>query len=113
MNFKIFTLSSFDKELKRLCKKYPSLKYEFNEFVKNLVDNPQQGTSLGLGCFKIRIGIKSKNAGKSRGGRIITFVEITDEEIYLLTIYDKSESSSISDAELRKLIEQVENQDSK
>lgn len=40
MSYKIQTLSKFDKNLKALIKKYPSLKSEFIEFVKNLKENP-------------------------------------------------------------------------
>jgi len=40
------------------------------------------------------MGIKSK--GKSGGARIITYVKIVDETVYLLSIYNKGEQSNIS-----------------
>ena len=55
-------------------------------------------------CYKIRMAITSKGKGKSGGARIITFVYILEETIYLLSIYDKSETATISDKELRELI---------
>jgi hypothetical protein len=38
--------------------------------------------------------------GKSGGARIITHVKIMDEKVYLLSIYDKSDQTSISDKEI-------------
>lgn len=43
------------------------------------------------------MAITSKGKGKSGGARIISYVFTQDEEIYLLSIYDKSEQDSISD----------------
>lgn len=47
--------------------------------------------------YKIRLAIKSKGKGKSGGARVITYVLTDNNEIYLLTIYDKSEFDSIDD----------------
>lgn len=107
MSYKIQTLSKFDKNLKALIKKYPSLKSEFIEFVKNLKENPIQGTQISPNCYKIRISISSKGKGKSSGARIITNIIISEETVYLLTIYDKSEKSSISDKELKELLKEI------
>ena len=62
---------------------------------------------LSNNCFKIRIAIKSKGKGKSGGARIITHVVIEEEKVYLLSIYDKSEQISVTDKELRKLLENL------
>lgn len=64
MNYKIKTLSKFDKNLKALIKKYPSLKIEFIELVNKLKEDPLIGTSIGNNCYKIRIAISSKGKGK-------------------------------------------------
>jgi mRNA-degrading endonuclease RelE of RelBE toxin-antitoxin system len=94
----------FKKEFKTLAKKYPSLLTDFRQFEMDLRENPQIGESLGLGCYKIRLSIDSKSAGKSGGARVITCVRITEEQIDLLTIYDKSERSTIKKSELKKII---------
>ncbi len=107
MSYSIIAVPSFVKSLKRLVKKYPSLKDDFRVFVNDLELNPEQGTLLGNNCFKVRIAIKSKGKGKSGGARIITHVVVNEEFVYLLTIYDKSEQISISEKELRKLLENL------
>ncbi len=76
MNYKILTISIFDKQAKRLAKKYPSLKSDLLELATSLSENPEQGDALGNNFFKVRMAIKSKNKGKSGGTRIITYVKI-------------------------------------
>lgn len=107
MSYNIKTLSKFDKNLKALLKKYPSLKVEFINLVKTLKENPLQGTQIGKNCYKIRIAIASKGKGKSGGARLITHIVVTEEIIYLLTIYDKSSKESISDKELIELLGEI------
>jgi len=91
--------------MKRLSKKYVSLKNEYKELIKELEENPELGTHLGNGVYKIRIGIESKGKGKRGGARVITFLKTVQEKIYLLSIYDKGEKDTISDNEIRKIIE--------
>lgn len=107
MSYNIKTLARFDKNLKALIKKYPSLKVEFIDLVKTLKENPSQGTQIGKNCYKIRISIASKGKGKSGGARLITHIVVTEEIIYLLTIYDKSSKESISDKELIELLGEI------
>lgn len=94
-------------ELKRLAKKFHSLKKEYAALVESLEQYPQQGTPLGNNCYKIRLSIESKGRGKSGGARIITNIAIADEIVYLLSIYDKIEQSDISNKELQELLKQI------
>ncbi len=104
MIYSILSIPPFDKQLKRLAKKYPSLKNEFAELLESLELEPQQGTNLGNNCYKIRIAIASKGKGKSGGARVITYIMIAEEIVYLLSIYDKSEKDNLTDKELRELL---------
>ena len=65
------------------------------------------GIEIVENCFKIRMAISSKGKGKSGGARVITYVYIQDETVYLLSIYDKSEEQTISDKEIRDLIKSI------
>ena len=100
MSFSVIPTPPFAKELKRLVKKYPSLKEDFTLLVKELSTNPHIGKLIGNSYYKIRLAISSKGKGKSGGARVISYVQVIDEEIFLLSIYDKSESDTISDKEL-------------
>ena len=100
MSFNILPTPGFKRELKKLSKKYSSLKIDLSELFVSLEKDPTLGQPLGNNCFKIRMAISSKNRGKSGGARIITYVQIVDETIFLLSIYDKSDTDTITDDEL-------------
>ena len=107
MSYKVKTLPTFEKELKRLAKKYHSLKKEYLELVQSLQKQPEQGSPLGNNCFKIRLAIASKGKGKSGGARVITYIQVLQTSVYLLTIFDKSEQENIPDKELEELIKWI------
>jgi mRNA-degrading endonuclease RelE of RelBE toxin-antitoxin system len=107
MNYSVLTIAPFDKDVKRLAKKYPSLKDDLALLIKSLKTQPDQGTPLGKSCFKIRLSISSKGKGKSGGARVITCVLIDETDVYLLSIYDKADQSDISDKDLLKLLKFV------
>lgn len=107
MSYNIITLKPFEKEIKRLAKKYPSLKIEFRNLLQALINQPDLGTPLGNNCYKIRIAIASKGKGKSGGGRVITYVKVVETSVYLLTIFDKSEKENISDKEVNQILSLV------
>lgn len=109
MRYEVKTITVFEKQAKRLFKKYPSLKTDLLHFVQELKENPKQGTALGQNCFKIRIAITSKSKGKSGGARVITHLVVTDATVYLLSIYDKSDKANLSDKELSELLQSLPN----
>lgn len=111
MNYKIVLDAPFRKEVKRLAKKYRSLKKDLEELQEELLTNPQAGTDLGNGLRKVRMAIASKGRGKSHGARVITFtvvVAIEESEINLLTIYDKAERESITRQEIEALLREAD-----
>ena len=108
MSYKVKFIPKFEKELKRLAKKYPSIKSDFGILLQSLKDNPAQGTSLGNECYKIRMAIASKGKGKSGGARVITCFKVIHSTVFLLTIFDKSENENISDKELSDLLKFID-----
>lgn len=107
MSYKVKTIPKFEKELKRLAKKYRSLKKEFIELVESLKQHPDQGTPLGNDCYKIRLAIASKQKGKSGGARVITYLQILNSTVYLISIFDKSDKENIPDRELEELLKWI------
>jgi mRNA-degrading endonuclease RelE of RelBE toxin-antitoxin system len=105
MSYEIIVTGPFEKKIKRLAKKYRSLRLDLAEVIDSLSQNPFQGTPLGKECYKIRVSITSKGKGKSGGARMITYIKVTAKTVYLVDIYDKSEKENISDKELKLLIE--------
>ncbi|HEY6978980.1 MAG TPA: hypothetical protein VH396_21945 [Chitinophagaceae bacterium] len=47
MSYKVETTPPFEKQAKKLTKKYPSLKSDLLQLVESLETNPAQGTLLG------------------------------------------------------------------
>lgn len=107
MSYSVKSIAVFEKQAKRLIKKYPSLKTELLQLVHDLKENPEQGTAIGKNCFKVRIAIASKSKGKSGGARVISHFLVTDATVYLLSIYDKSEKENLSDKELYELLKYI------
>ena len=107
MNYTIKTAKSFDKEIKRLRKRYASIADDYENLLNELRNNPHLGTDLGGGLRKIRMAITSKGRGKSGGARVITFsvvVAVEETDIHLLFIYDKAERISITKNEILDLL---------
>jgi mRNA-degrading endonuclease RelE of RelBE toxin-antitoxin system len=104
MSYSVELTPNFKKEAKKLSKKYSSLKSELAELFSSLAENPTQGTALGNDIYKIRISIASKNKGKSGGGRVLTFVKVSETTVLLFSIYSKGETDTLSDNQIKELI---------
>lgn len=84
----IHTIVTFDKEMKRLSKKYHSIIKDYAALIEDLKKNPHIGVDLGNGIRKVRISVEE--------GRVT-----------LLTIYDKSDRENISDNEIIRLQQEI------
>ena len=104
MSFNVIVTTAFKKYAKSIGKKHYSLKSDIEALIGSLEENPLQGEPLGKDCYKVRMAITSKGKGKSGGSRVITCVKVVDQDVYLLTIYDKSDKENISDKELNELL---------
>ena len=107
MSYDVELTDNFKKEAKRLIRKYRSLKAEIGELITDLEENPTMGTPLGDDIYKVRLAVKSKGKGKSGGVRILSFVKVIGKTVLLFSIYNKGERDSISDAEIKKLIQDI------
>ncbi|MFI5196550.1 MAG: hypothetical protein ACHQD8_05625 [Chitinophagales bacterium] len=106
---------NFKSEAKPLLKKYPSLHQDLQELENKLLQDPKTGMEIGKNAYKIRLRIKSKGKGKSGGARVITYLEhliiaelnssVHETTVNLISIYDKGDTATISDYELKRLIQ--------
>ena len=104
MSYSVQSIAVFEKQAKRLVKKYSSLKVELQVLVNSLKETPEQGTPIGNNCFKIRVAVASKGKGKRGGARVITNYVVSDGTVYLLSIYDKSEKDTLTAKEIADLL---------
>ena len=90
---------------------YPSFESDYDTFLNDLEKNPFSGEPLGQHTYKYRMAIVSKGKGKSGGARVLTYnvQQISEDEVQvtLMTIYDKSDISNVTDTYIRSLVQQV------
>ena len=103
----IIPSDEFRRQANRLMKKHKTLSDDLAELQRILLKDPFAGTDLGGGKHKIRLKVAAKNKGKSGGYRVITYHVVRTEEavsVYLVTLYDKTEYSSVSDKYIDQII---------
>jgi mRNA-degrading endonuclease RelE of RelBE toxin-antitoxin system len=97
----------FKRNIKPLSKKYRTLRETIEKLESDLINNPYLGESYGHGIYKVRISDQSKGKGKSGGFRVIYYhLDVTEQGIamLLLSIFDKSEKSTITKQEALKIL---------
>lgn len=104
MSYSVELSENFKIESKKLIKRFPSLVNELAELFDILAKNPKYGTQIGKNIYKIRISIASKNKGKSGGGRVLSFVQISGERVLLFAIYNKGDIDNLTDKEISVLL---------
>ena len=106
MNLKIKTLTPFERDVKRLYKKYKQLPKDLKVLNTKLQNNPESGIKLGQGCYKIRLENSSVPTGKSGGFRIIYYHIDLNDNLYLMTMYSKNELDNIDDNIILKILKE-------
>ena len=81
MSYKVDTTDNFEREAKRLIKKYKSLKKEIEDLIDELEENPEKGTHIKNGVYKIRLAVKSKGKGKRAEMRVMPQFKIVKETV--------------------------------
>ena len=107
MNFKRFELielPTYLKSVKKLKKRFKNINSDVDNFFKEVNHLNDLGIKLHENIYKVRIKNSNKQAGKSGGYRLITYIEISKNKINLLYIYDKSDLANISDKELDRIV---------
>jgi len=109
MIYDVFTSDNFEKEYKKLNRKYKSLNKSFYDLIQNLKSGNFQTAKPIPGfshkVFKIRLGDKQR--GKRGGYRVIYFKLEDLKKIYLLSIFSKSDKANISNPELVLILKRV------
>lgn len=108
MTYNILTIPEFDKNVKKLSKRYKNIKSDLNKLLRNLQTNPQAGTHLFGSCYKVRLPNSSVPTGKSKGFRVITYYLSQSNNVYLLNMYSKSDKDTITDVEIAELLKNIE-----
>ena len=109
MKREIVLIEKFKKELQKLIEKKKILKSDFEDFKKELMENPKKGDTISgtSGIRKIRL--KSSSGGKSGGFRICYYYYVIREQIYLIYIYAKNEQENLT-TEQKYILSEIANE---
>ncbi|MCX6073638.1 MAG: type II toxin-antitoxin system RelE/ParE family toxin [Campylobacterales bacterium] len=100
----ILETEKFSKSIKKLKKRFRHIEDDCEEFIEHIEYEEDLGIHLGDGVYKARIANTDKKSGKSSGYRLISYLKLIDNELYLLLIYDKSDFENLSESEIDKLV---------
>lgn len=102
MNYTVIPTKKFESEFKRHNKKHKGLEREVSTITDELKKGHFRGDIIpGLKLpnndkvFKVRFGSKQSKLGKSGGFRLLYYVITQDKNIYLITMYSKSDKITI------------------
>ncbi|MFJ7647469.1 type II toxin-antitoxin system RelE/ParE family toxin [Lysinibacillus sp. NPDC097279] len=116
MKYRVNTTPTFEKEFKRLLKRYPKIVDDFEALIDEIEVNAELGEPIqGVGVkyenhmkkfkiFKKRMPNTSAKQGKSGGFRVIIYLITSSNQVYLLDIYSKNEQENISTKDIVNLI---------
>ena len=98
---------TFTKAIKQLQKRFKNIETDCEEFVQSIQTTENLGINLGNGVFKVRIANSDKKSGKSSGYRLISYLKLIDNKLYLMYIYDKSDFETVSEKQIDDLIKKT------
>lgn len=107
----VTTLPNFDRDVKRLKKRFPALKKILGDVISDL----EAGETLGdripnieYAVYKVRLPNPDAQKGKSGGFRVI-YCLVTDDGALLLFIYSKSDQTDVPIEIIIQLIHEYHN----
>jgi hypothetical protein len=103
MGFSVIPSDKFKKEAKRLSKKYPSPKEDLAELSETLSNSQCQEHHWETTYIKSDLPSKVKEKERAVADELLPVVK-DNKEVYLLTIYDKSEFENVDDKALKNII---------
>ena len=106
-NFDVVFNKSFKNCIKNLKKRFPSVKKDVKKAIEILLQNPKLGIRIpgGHDVRKLRLKNSDLKRGKSGGYRLLYFFEKDSNNcLYFLFIYSKSDKENVTKKEIEKLI---------
>ncbi len=107
MENKIIYTNVFARDAKHLLRKFKTLETSLFGLEEKLLRNPRLGDAYGSNIYKIRLSDESKGKGKSGGFRVIYYLveeHAMSSTIFMITIFDKSEESTLKKQEVLNLL---------
>jgi len=102
--------SQFKKDLKRLDKKFRSIRMDIDSFTDQLEKGETPGDQLQRAqytIYKARVRNSDLSRGKSGGYRVIYYIKMA-HRLVLVTMYTKTEQDTVSLEQIQRIIEEYE-----
>lgn len=97
---------SLKRNLRKLVRKYPSLREDLQTILDPLITGVLEGDlipGIGYSVYKARFKNSDQKRGKRSGYRLI-YLHVPPDRIILVTLYSKSDQSDISTKTIQRLI---------
>ena len=112
MSIKLVFADRFKRDIRRLSKRYRSIRIDLQPLIDKLEAGELPGdqvSDVDYIVFKVRVKNSNIQKGKSSGYRVIYYLQASDQ-IILITMYSKSDQSNIDASEVREIISDAEAQ---
>jgi mRNA-degrading endonuclease RelE of RelBE toxin-antitoxin system len=96
----------FDRNLKFLRKHNPTLRADFEAFLRDF-DAEVHPVIPGTGGAR-KARMKAKTRGKRGGYRVIYYFVAADRDVWLITIYDKVQQENLSVVDTARMLKIIE-----
>ncbi|MCI0712437.1 MAG: type II toxin-antitoxin system RelE/ParE family toxin [Chloroflexi bacterium] len=110
----VYYTETFKKDVKRLKKRYRNIQSDLDPFLDKLKKGVFEGDEIqGFEeekVYKARVPNSDAKRGKSGGYRVIYYIK-SDDVVWLITMYSKSDQPDISDYQILAIIEEQVNVD--
>lgn len=107
----VHTAPEFEKEVRKLQRKYPGVAKQVRRLVMQLMDGELPGDRIPrstVQTFKVRLPNPAAKRGK-RGGFRVYYVLSGTDQVVLATIYSKTDTNDASLYEVEQRIRQIVN----
>ena len=116
-SIEILLTPRFQQDLRKLAKRYRSIRRDLNPLIKQLQQGETPGDAYGqlrnrisgnkYQVIKVRLKNSNIQKGKSAGYRVIYYLK-TQTAITLVTIYSKSDATDIPNKVIEEIIQKFE-----
>lgn len=111
-SIEILLTPRFQQDLRKLAKRYRSIRKDLTPLVKQLQQGETPGNRISGNKYQvIKVRLKNSNIqrGKSAGYRVVYYLK-TQTTIILVTIYSKSDSTDIPNKVIEEIIQKFESE---
>jgi mRNA-degrading endonuclease RelE of RelBE toxin-antitoxin system len=112
-SIRVLSTSRFKQVLKKLSKKYTHIVDDLRPLLEILTQGQTPGDQISnvkYTAYKARLPNRDARRGKSGGYRVIYYIK-TPQSVILIDIYSKTEQVDISADKIRRLIEEISDDD--